>query len=95
MNNADWHQSVESPVRGDAHAGFGGRVGETRCSSEQWRVPARPNSSIQSTTALSGGFKYKPTTSRILASSSGSVENLKVCTRHGCSPHFFHVVLTV
>jgi hypothetical protein len=23
------------------------------------------------------------------------VENLNVCTRHGCSPHFFHVVLTV
>jgi hypothetical protein len=33
--------------------------------------------------------------SRILASSSGSVENLNVCDRHGCSPHFFHVVDTV
>src|SRR5215207_9779300 len=45
--------------------------------------------------ALSGGFRYKPTTSRILASSSGSVENLNVSTRQGCRPHFFHVVETV
>jgi hypothetical protein len=50
---------------------------------------------MHSTIALSGGFRYNPTTSRILASSSGSVENLKVCTRHGCNPHFFHVVDTV
>jgi hypothetical protein len=50
---------------------------------------------MHSTIALSGGFRYSPTTSRILASSSGSVENLNVCTRHGCSPHFFHVVDTV
>jgi hypothetical protein len=30
MINASRHQTVESPVRGDAHAGFGGRAGETR-----------------------------------------------------------------
>ncbi len=30
MINTYWLQSVESPVRGDAHAGFGGRAGETR-----------------------------------------------------------------
>ncbi len=57
MINADWHQSVESPVRGDAHAGFGGRAEETRCSSEQWCAPARPNSSMHNTIASSGGAR--------------------------------------
>jgi hypothetical protein len=38
---------------------------------------------MESTTALSGGFRYSPTTSRILASSCGSVENLNVSRRHG------------
>ena len=56
MINADWYQTVESPVRGDAHAGFGGRVEETRCSFEQWRASARPNSSTHNTTARSGGL---------------------------------------
>ena len=42
-------------------------------------------SSRQSTTAFSGGCRYSPTTSRTLASSSGSVENLNVSTRQGCS----------
>lgn len=37
--------------------------------------------------ALSGGFRYNPTTSRTLASSSGSVENLNDSVRHGCRPH--------
>ena len=74
-----WHRSVESPVRGDAHAGFGGRAGETRHSSEWWRAPARPDSSTHSTTAFSGGSRYSPTTSRTLASSSrvgGELERL-------------------
>src|SRR4051795_6513042 len=43
-------------------------------------------SSTQSTTALSGGCRYSPTTSPILPSSSGSVENLKVSARQGCTP---------
>ena len=43
-------------------------------------------SSMQSTTAFSGGCRYSPTTSRTLASSSGSVENLNVSTRQGCTP---------
>ena len=50
---------------------------------------------MQTTTALSGGFKYNPTTSRILASNSGSVENLNVCTRQGCSPHLRQIRATV
>ena len=33
---------VESPVRGDAHAGFGGRVGETDQPRGRHRAPARP-----------------------------------------------------
>ncbi len=33
---------VESPVRGDVHAGFGGRVGETERPKGRHRAPARP-----------------------------------------------------
>jgi hypothetical protein len=33
---------VESPVRGDVHAGFGGRVGETDPPRGRHRAPARP-----------------------------------------------------
>ena len=36
---------------------------------------------------LSGGLRYRPSTSRTLASSCGSVENLKVSHRQGCSPY--------
>jgi hypothetical protein len=42
-------------------------------------------SSMLSTIAFSGGFRYSPTTSVTLATSSGSVENLNVSTRHGCT----------
>src|SRR3712207_8983097 len=41
---------------------------------------------MQSTTAFSGGCRHSPTTSRILVSRGGSVENLNVCVRHGCTP---------
>ena len=33
---------VESPVRGNVHAGFGGRVGETERPKGRHRAPARP-----------------------------------------------------
>ncbi len=33
---------VESPVRGDVHAGFGGRVGETERPKDRHRASARP-----------------------------------------------------
>ena len=59
-----------------------GRIGAVRSSA--WICDF---SSIQTTTALSGGFKYNPTTSRTLASNSGSVENLNVSRRHGCRFH--------
>ena len=36
-----------------------------------------------------------PTTSRTLASSCGSVENLNVSARHGCSPHSRHTPATL
>src|SRR6266481_6622839 len=42
-------------------------------------------SSTLTTTAFVGGCRYRPTTSWILASASGSVVNLKVVTRWGCS----------
>ena len=47
------------------------------------------------TTAFCGGFRYSPTTSRILASSSGSVENLNVSTRQGCTFHLRQIRATV
>ena len=33
---------VESPVRGDSHAGFGGRLGETERPKGRHRAPGRP-----------------------------------------------------
>ncbi len=33
---------VESPVRGDVHAGFGGRAGETGRPKDRYRASARP-----------------------------------------------------
>ena len=47
------------------------------------------------TTAFCGGSKYRPTTSRILAFSSGSVENVHVSTRHGCTFHSRQIRATV
>ena len=42
-------------------------------------------SSMLSTIAFSGGLRYNPTTSLTLATSSGSVENLNVSARQGCT----------
>ncbi len=55
------------------------------------------------TTAFAGGSRYNPTTggtsrlrgTRIFVSSSGSVENLNVSTRHGCRFHFRQIRATV
>ena len=47
-------------------------------------------SSTHSTIAFSGGFRYNPITSVILASNSGSVENLNVSAFHGLTPNCFH-----
>ena len=53
--------------------GDAGRIGRTgRVRSRAWIWV----SSTQTTTAFSGGARYRPTTSRTLASSCGSVENL-------------------
>src|SRR5512142_2409388 len=43
-------------------------------------------SSRQSTTALSGGFRYRPTTSTSFSSNRGSFDSLNVSARCGCSP---------
>jgi hypothetical protein len=45
--------------------------------------------------AFSGGAKYKPMMSVTLATSSGSVENLKVSARQGCTPKACHAFSTV
>jgi hypothetical protein len=50
-------------------------------------------SSMHSTTACSGGSRYKPTTSVSL--NAGSLETLKVSTRCGFSPRAFQIRCTV
>ena len=50
---------------------------------------------MHSTTAGSGGFRYRPTTSVSLSSNAGSVEILKVATRCGLSPRAFQIRCTV
>jgi hypothetical protein len=67
-----------------------GRIGAVR--SRAWTCDF---SSTQRTTAFSSGSRYKPTTSRIFASSSGSVENLNVSVRHGCRFHLRQIRATV
>src|SRR5699024_7161119 len=42
-----------------------------------------------------GGAKYSPTTSVTFATSSGSVENLNVPARQGCTPNLRHALATV
>ena len=79
--------------RGSAFSGSpgrSGRIGAVRSSAWIWDF-----SSTHSTTAFSGGSRYSPTTSRTLASSSGSVENLNVSARHGCRPHLRQILATV
>ena len=52
-------------------------------------------SSTQSTIAFSGGARYSPTMSVTFAINSGSVENLNVSDRHGCTPASRHALATV
>jgi hypothetical protein len=61
--------------------GASGRTGWVRSSAWIWDFSSR-----HSTTALSGGSRYSPTTSQTLASSSGSVENLNVAVCQGLRP---------
>ena len=53
-----------------------GRIGWVRSSAWHWDF-----SSTHTTTALPGGFRYKPTTSATFASKYGSVENLNPSVR--------------
>jgi len=55
-----------------------GRIGAVRFNAWIWNFE-----SIEGPAALSGGFRYRPTTSRTLAFTSGSVENLNVSRRRG------------
>jgi hypothetical protein len=64
---------VESPVRGDVHAGFGGRVGKTDRPRGRHRVPARPyvfrfnrrrTPMAAFQTLLGLGARHQPTTYR-------------------------------
>ena len=59
-----------------------GRIGAVQSRAWIWDF-----SSTQSTIALSGGARYSPMMSVTLATSSGSVENLKVSYRRGWTPY--------
>src|SRR6476646_6160380 len=61
--------------------GASGRIGSVRFRAWTWLF-----SSTHSTIARSGGFRYKPTTSRTFSTNCGSLENLKFSTRCGCNP---------
>ena len=52
-------------------------------------------SSMHSTIALSGGFRYRPTTSISFSSNFGSLDSLKVFTRCGLRPRAAHTRCTV
>src|SRR5512146_1052701 len=69
---------------------FMGSDGWVRSNACTWLFSSR-----QSTTALSGGFRYRPTTSTSFSSNRGSVDSLNVSTRCGCSPRARHTRCTV
>ena len=52
-------------------------------------------SSTLNTTAFRGGFRYRPTTSRILSVRSGSGEILNVSVRQGCRPKARQICCTL
>ena len=62
--------------------GISGRIGAVRSSAWIWVF-----SSTHSTTAASGGFRYRPTMSRTLSMNSGSGDSLNVSIRCGLSPN--------
>ena len=59
-----------------------GSIGCVRSSAWHWLF-----SSTQSTSALSGGLRYSPTTSRSFSMKNGSVDSLKLSLRCGCRPN--------
>jgi len=63
------------------HPGRTGKVGAVRFSAWTWVF-----SSTQSTSAASGGFRQRPTTSRTLSTNCGPLESLKVSARWGFRP---------
>ena len=67
-----------------------GSIGAVR--SNAW---IRLFSSTHKTIACSGGAQYSPTTSVTLPMSSGSVENVNVSLRQGCTPYLRHALATV
>ncbi len=66
-----------------------GRIGAVRS-----RACMEVFSSTHSTAAASGGFRYKPTTSRTLSTNCGSGDTLCSSTRWGLRPNARHVWLT-
>jgi hypothetical protein len=67
-------------VRRSGRPGCIGSIGAVRSSAWTWDF-----ASTQSTIAFCGGTMYRPTTSVTFPTSSGSVANVNVSTRHGCT----------
>src|ERR1700738_2032841 len=70
-----------------------GIMGRTAC--DRSRACTCDFSSTHSTTAFSGGSRYRPTTSRTLSMNSGSVLSLKVSDRWGLRRNAFQILPTV
>ena len=77
-------------MRFSAECGCIGSTGAVRSSAWIWLF-----SSTHNTIALVGGARYNPTTSVTFATSSGSVENLNVSERQGCTPYSRQAVAMV
>jgi Transposase, Mutator family len=78
--------SINAPVDHQpppSHRDVGGFLREAAGSALSGLAPEARISSKQGTTPFSGGFRRSPTTSRTLASSSESAENLIISHRHG------------
>src|SRR5690349_7840649 len=66
--------------------GIIGNAGCDRASAWHWDF-----SSTHRTTAPSGGFRYRPTTSKTLSTNSGSLLSLNVSARCGLSSNAFQI----
>ena len=69
---------------------FIGNPGWVRSSAWIWLF-----SSTDSTSARSGGLRYRPTTSRSFSTNRRSRDSLKVSSRWGCRPCCFQILCTV
>jgi hypothetical protein len=69
-------------------------VGAALSELDEGDVETRARSSTHSTTARSGGFRYRPTTSRTLATNWGSLDSVQLPWRWGWSPNACQILST-